>query len=295
MARKKATRKTATKAATKSSKANPFQAQSSELAGKEREAQVHKYGEGAVCDTEKRGFPTPENRSPLDLLIHESEGFIVLWEKDSTLRWRFRESSMNYFANPTAAKIEIRNLFGESLLAWGDSKPVKFSEKTDAWDFEIVMRSADQCDPNGCVLASAFFPDSGRHQLTLFPKMFTQSRQEQVETFCHEIGHVFGLRHFFAQIDEAGWPSHLFGAHTPFTIMNYGPNSRLTDADKADLKRLYTTAWNGELTNINGTPIRFAKPYHTMLGIPDSMVPVGAGQIPATFEPRSRAAYYGRY
>jgi hypothetical protein len=175
--------------------------------------EVHVYGAGIRCDTEVRGHATPQGRSPLEIVVDASEGFIPLWAKDTTLRWRFREQSMKYFKSPSTAKAEIRRLFGEALLAWGDASPVKFSERSDVSDFEIVMRKNDDCDPTGCVLASAFFPDSGRHQLTLYPKMFTQVRQEQVETLIHEIGHVFGLRHFFANITENAWPSQIFGTH----------------------------------------------------------------------------------
>jgi hypothetical protein len=73
------------------------------------------------------------------------------------------------------------------------------------------MRTGDNCTPSGCVLASAFFPDSGRHQLVLYPKMFSQSKKEQIETLIHEIGHIFGLRHFFANVSETVWPSEIFG------------------------------------------------------------------------------------
>ena len=86
-----------------------------------------------------------------------------------------------------------------------------------------------------------------------------------IETFAHEFGHVFGLRHFFAQITEQRWRSVLFGDHDPFSIMNYGDDSVLTDTDKADLQRLYELAWGGELTRINGTPIELQRPYHTTL------------------------------
>jgi hypothetical protein len=48
--------------------------------------------------------------------------------------------------------------------------------------------------------------------------------------------------------------------------MNYGPDSRLTEADKTDLKKLYQLAWSGQLTHINGTPIKFVKPFHTIGG-----------------------------
>lgn len=271
--------------------ADVFQQRGGKEPTREEESQVHVLGPGIVCDTEPRGQATPQGRSPLEIVVDASEGFIPLWAKDVTLRWRFRERSMNNFVNPAAAKREIRKLFAEALLKWGTAAPVKFSEDKDVWDFEIVMRSADDCSASGCVLASAFFPDSGRHQFVLYPKMFTQSRKEQVDTFVHEIGHIFGLRHFFAKISEGAWPAEIFGTHSPFSIMNYGTLSELSPEDKADLARLYQSARNGALLHINGTPIRLVKPYHTMAASPDSMVAVG--QIQPMFQPPSRTVYVG--
>lgn len=252
---------------------------------------VHLLGPDIICDTEPRGHVTPRGRSPLEIVVDASEGFIPLWAKDTTLRWRFRERAMRNFANPEAAKTEIRNLFGEALLAWGSAAPVKFKEDDDLYDFEIVMRRTDECSASGCVLASAFFPDSGRHEFTMYPKMFTQIRKEQVDTFIHEIGHVFGLRHFFANISENAWPSEVFGTHSKFSIMNYGSLSDLTEADKTDLRRLYQLAWTGALTEINGTAIRFFRPFSSQAAFPDGSVAFSPSQavLPAT----SRAAYFG--
>lgn len=249
---------------------------------------------------------------PHRLVLDASEGFIPLWARDSTLHWRFRERSLDYFADPAAASAEIRNLIADALLQWGSSAPVTFKEDTDLWDFEIVMRHADECNPGGgCVLASAFFPDSGRHQLNLYPKLFTQSRKEQVDTFIHEIGHAFGLRHFFALVSESAWPAEIFGTHSKFSIMNYGVLSELTSADKDDLTRLYQLAWGGSLTHINGTPIRLVKPYHTLAffsggafdvqPIPTPFLPgtgavdhpSAADYVPVALQQQSRAVYLG--
>ena len=104
--------------------------------------------------------------------------------------------------------------------------------------------------------------------------MLTQSRKEQVDTLTHEIGHIFGLRHFFADVRESAFPSEVFGEHRPFSIMNYGSQSELTDDDKADLKRLYQAAWSGELTEINGTQIRHVKPFNTIRVSPEDLVAV---------------------
>jgi Matrixin len=244
--------------------AGPFALRQPAEGGRNVQQQVHVFGNRVVCDTESRGFATPRGRSPLKIVVDASEGFIPLWAKGTILRWRFREQSLKLFKSPPSAKDAVRKLLGDAILAWGDAAPVKFAERDDAWDFEVVVRKADDCDISGCVLASAFFPDPGRHKLVLFPKLFVQSKQEQVETLVHEIGHVLGLRHFFANVSETAWPSQVFGKHQPFSIMNYGSQSVLTVDDKADLKRLYQLTWNGELTQINGTPIRLVKPFHTI-------------------------------
>lgn len=228
-----------------------------------RAEEVHKLPKG-ICHTDTVGHANPDNKSPWKIVVDATDGFIPLWAKDNLLRWRFQERSMDVFENPTAAKSAIERLFGESVLEWGDSAPIKFVNQRTSWDFEIVVKAQDDCDDTGCVLAAAFFPDGGRHELEIYPKMFSLSRDEQIATLAHEIGHIYGLRHFFANITETEWKSEIFGEHNPFTIMNYGDKSVLTAQDRKDLKKLYKLAWGGELTRINGTPIRLVKPYHTL-------------------------------
>lgn len=223
--------------------------------------QKHIYNKHTQCVTDCKGHPQPEGRNPAELRVDASDGFIPLWSKEVILHWRFSRSFGSYFRNGEAAKTEVRKLLGEALLGWKDAVPVKFKENSDTWDFEIRMHSED-CDSSGCVLASAFFPGPGRNYIYLYPTLFSQSRAEQIETLQHELGHVFGLRHFFADITEREWRSELFGSNSPFTIMNYGTNSRLTTSDIRDLKKLYKAVWNGRLTEINGTPIRTFKSYH---------------------------------
>jgi hypothetical protein len=242
---------------------DPFELQDPGTTSVEAEPTTHIIRKGVRCGTDTRGYATPLNRSPNKIVVDATDGFIPLWAKDTTLRWRFQEPSMLNFKNPEGAKTRIEEMLGDALLKWGDAVPVKFAKRQDAWDFEIVMNRQDDCDSSGCVLASAFFPDSGQHQLILYPKMFKQTKAEQVETLIHELGHVFGLRHFFANISEKEWRSEIFGKHDPFSIMNYGDKSVLTAADKSDLKRLYEQVWSGKLTKINGTPIRLVNPFHS--------------------------------
>lgn len=259
--RRATTKRATAKRATAKSEDKALLLKNPDDAARDVKSQIHVHGTGVICETDTRGHASPGNLSPLELVVDASEGFIPLWAEDVTLRWRFQEHSLSVFEDPEAAKAAIKKLLGEALTAWGDAVPVKFAYRTDLWDFEIVMREADRCNINGCVLASAFFPDGGRHELVIYPKLFTQSKKEQVETLAHELGHTFGLRHFFAQVSETAWPSEIFGKHKAFTIMNYGNKSRLTKTDRADLKRLYQNAWSGKLTQINGTSIRLMRPF----------------------------------
>ena len=245
---------------------NPFQRRSPQDVFKAKKRVLHVYGiKKKVCRTDIRGYSEPKEKSPISIVVNSSSGFIPLWTKGVSLRWRFKQDSMEYLENPSAAMTALTELFAQAVSAWGDAAPIRFEYREDAWDFEFAMQSSDDCDQGGCTLAQAFFPDGGRHELRIFPKMFEQSRKEQIDTFIHEIGHIFGLRHFFAKVSEQSWPSEIFGEHDKFSIMNYGANSELTPRDKADLKSLYDSAWNDTLTSINGTPIKFVKPFSSQM------------------------------
>ncbi|AXS42633.1 reprolysin-like metallopeptidase [Breoghania sp. L-A4] len=237
------------------------------------EGVTHIYHGGARCETETRGYPNPKNRSPLELVLDATKGFIPLWDTDVTLNWRFQEQSLLAFQDPEAVKSYMRDLLGEALLAWGNAIPVRFSETSDPWDFEIVVSAQDNCNAVGCTLARAFFPDAGQHEIVVFPRMLQQDRAEQVETMAHELGHVFGLRHFFANVSETAFPSEVFGTHNRFTIMNYGSDSTLTKTDREDLIKLYQAVWTGLLTHVNGTPIRLFRPYSSFRQSPAAQLP----------------------
>jgi hypothetical protein len=250
----------ATKGPTDSTRTSQFQLRKKEDASREMEPLIHKH-HGGICVTESRGYPTPGNKGPAKIVVDASEGVIPIWEKGTTLRWRFQERSINRYEDPDLLQDVIMDLMAEALMAWGDAVPVKFIKADDKWDFEYVIENTDDCFGGGCVLASAFFPGTAQQQLYVYPKMFEQNRHEQVDTLAHEFGHTFGLRHYFAKISETKWPAEVFGVHDKFSIMNYGADSELTDDDKADLKKLYEMAWNGDLTEINGTKIKFMKAF----------------------------------
>lgn len=220
--------------------------------------QTHVYRFGTRCVTDTVGHAQPAHCCPSELVLNATTGFIPLWDKNVTLNWRFNPASLKQFRNPDAVEDYVRKLLAEAISAWAPAIPVRFSESQHAWDFEIVLCREDDTDLNGrATLASAFFPDGGQHQLTLYPKLFAHVRNEQLETLAHELGHMFGLRHFFAKVGENGFPSRVFGSHAKFSVMNSGPN----EDSISDVVKLYTHAWSGAFTHINGTPIRLVRPY----------------------------------
>jgi hypothetical protein len=220
--------------------------------------QVHLLDKEIICTTDYRAH----KRSPFEIVLDATDGFIPLWAENLVLRWTFNTASLSFFQQPEAVMSEIRGLLNEAILAWGDAAPIRFTESSDNSDFEIVVERLSNCSPQGCTLARAFFPDAGRHKLHIFPTMFQQTRKEQVDTMAHEIGHIFGLRHFFAPENETLWASVIFGEHKPFSIMNYGANSELTSDDRNDLKLLYEGVWSNQIRKINGTPIKLFRPFH---------------------------------
>ncbi|OXB15150.1 matrixin family metalloprotease [Flavobacterium reichenbachii] len=247
----------------------------------------HVYNNKIICVTDSKGYPEPDNWSPTKIRVEATDGFIPLWDIGVSLNWRFSKSFDSYFKNPEAAKNGVRNLFVQAAVGWKEACPIKFHEVKDGWDFEIDMHTED-CDTSGCVLASAFFPGAGQNIFYIYPTMFKQSYQEQVETIQHEMGHIFGLRHFFANISETRWKSELFGTDTPFSIMNYGDKSKLENSDVEDLKKLYQLVWSNQLTEINGTPIKKFVSYHmSKSGTIDSAMTQGLQLLQISAEPSS--------
>lgn len=222
------------------------------------------------CITEFR-FPTRPAPAPPtgiqpEIVVDLQLDKVPLWAKGTTLNWRFDNRAIARHGNPEALQRKVRKLFSEAVDAWGET-PILFQENSKDWDFEIAVLKRRDCDDDGCTLASAFFPDSERQRMLCYPSMFDYDRAEQVSTLVHELGHVFGLRHYFADSDEEEkkFPSLIFGRHSSFTVMNYGARSQLTRADRKDLMRLYRAAWSANPEEAIGKQVRLVHAPHVAL------------------------------
>src|SRR5687768_2634865 len=62
---------------------------------------------GIICDTDTRGYATPNNQSLFEAVVGMG-GFIPLWAPGTELRWRFQEQSLNMCRNPEAVKTVLK-------------------------------------------------------------------------------------------------------------------------------------------------------------------------------------------
>ncbi|CAN0352313.1 unnamed protein product, partial [Ectocarpus sp. 4 AP-2014] len=115
----------------------------------ESEKQLHRLGKNLVCRTDERGFATPGDRGPLDLVLDASEGFIPLWRFGTTLRWCFDEAALNALEDRVRRGSQVRDLIEEAMMAWGDAAPVKLREERDSYDFRVVVHASDDCTFRG--------------------------------------------------------------------------------------------------------------------------------------------------
>ncbi|KAK6359930.1 hypothetical protein TWF696_001056 [Orbilia brochopaga] len=125
---------------------------------------------------------------------------------------------------PTSEDAEyVAKCFKDATQAW-DAIPVKF-ERVSARDDAFFSVLFSKHAPDGSTPAKAFFPNSPpeRRTVTVYSVAFAY-RDAMVNIFCHELGHVLGLRHEFAAVSELDRPSVLWGVVNPESVMNYYNN-----------------------------------------------------------------------
>src|SRR6266852_1886701 len=74
-----------------STASDPLRRRDPAAAVRAEEPYLHVYGHRVICETDARGYATPDNKSATEIVVDASGGFIPLWAEDTTLRWRFQE------------------------------------------------------------------------------------------------------------------------------------------------------------------------------------------------------------
>lgn len=91
--------------------------------------------------------------------------------------------------------------------------------------FEVVYGG-----PSTDYVARAFFPNETTRQVLVYSASFTPSGLARMQnSFQHELGHVMGLRHEFADKEIPG--AILVGARNDLSIMSYAQNRSIQSTD----------------------------------------------------------------
>ncbi|RSL66591.1 hypothetical protein CEP54_003695 [Fusarium duplospermum] len=166
---------------------------------------------------------------------------------------------MNSF--PTKAEAEYAaKSFEQAARNWALG-PVQFKRELTRRDaFFSVVYFVDTTEDR--TLATAFFPNcpAKSRVVKVYPRAFTFTfREALVNIFCHELGHVLGLRHEFAAQREAYNPSVCWHFHNPESVMNYYNHPLEMAVHELDIV-LTNALYDYEGERIQGFPIDVVSP-----------------------------------
>ncbi|KAI1460067.1 hypothetical protein F4805DRAFT_14348 [Annulohypoxylon moriforme] len=174
------------------------------------------------------------------------KGIIWLWEPGSLITfnmdWDSFKAVPREHANRAITSLE------KAAWMWNKGKlAVQFKRVADN-EPAVFQLTYYACCPDGSeCLAESFFP--GNHpstqKLYVYGLSFEGTNYNHMENiFCHELGHILGIRHEFAQEDreEKKHLSVLIGKPNVLSVMNYfGDLSqlRIQETDYESVRKLY--------------------------------------------------------
>lgn len=146
-----------------------------------------------------------------------------------------------------AAREWNKGILGVQFVPVANDKPAVF-QLTYSSDGDSDEGS-DSGDGNGSdkgALAVAFFPRDlhALEKLFVYPLAFQEKHKPNMtNVFCHELGHILGLRHEFAPQKEADVLAVQWGDTNPRSVMNYYPDyssCRIQPSDYASVRDFYS-------------------------------------------------------
>ncbi|KAI9771891.1 MAG: hypothetical protein M1840_001661 [Geoglossum simile] len=191
-----------------------------------------------TCSTQKSMPPTVRPPNPAAIML----GLFVnipRWKKGSTVKW-----AASYTGYPTLEHATYAaNQFNAAAEEWNSlDVGVTFEWVTDLEDAAFMLAyGGDQ----GSSLAEAFFPnEEPLNTVFVYQGAFQSgSVNTQKEIFLHELGHILGLRHEFADGPFRGRPAEggavVFGERNENSVMSYHLPPAIQESDVRDTRAFY--------------------------------------------------------
>ncbi|KAK6359927.1 hypothetical protein TWF696_001054 [Orbilia brochopaga] len=170
-----------------------------------------------TCETQRgRGPDSRKHHTAIQIGYHCR---ITRYALNDTIRYYFDRDTFDKAGLDSDYALEC---FENAIRAW-EPLPVQFERVTVRKKafFTIVFSNSIRYPKT---LAKSFFPHhrSSRRKLKVYPRAFeSQHRDYLLNVFCHELGHIMGLRHEFAPEEETEQPSVCWGVRDPESVMNY--------------------------------------------------------------------------
>lgn len=179
-----------------------------------------------------------------------SSGKVYRWVKGSTITFKVNWDSFRDC--PQYARHAADSLVRASEEWNRGDFGVRFEKVTGNKSavFQLVYSKRHRRDRNR--LADAFFPgDSrGKQRLRVYALAFSRKHgcyDWLSNIFCHELGHILGLRHSFAPEREPHKPAVLFGTHNDSSVMNYFDHLSqmcIQETDYTEVRDFYNSRGN---------------------------------------------------
>lgn len=134
---------------------------------------------------------------------------------------------------------------------------VTISATTDQAKANFLVKYYKPAKDDGTV-ASAFFPNKVEDVL-VYDKTLVEPEWRKVlkNSFLHEIGHIIGLRHEFANDpnpqrhnEPFEIPAQRFGSVNPHSVMSYDDVNQINEMDKKDVMAFYKLANNSLINRV---------------------------------------------
>ncbi|KAH0542210.1 hypothetical protein FGG08_003332 [Glutinoglossum americanum] len=191
-----------------------------------------------TCSTQKSMPQTVGSPNLAGIMLGLSVN-IPRWKKGSTVKWAASYTGYPTLNHATYAASQLN----AATEVWNSLDiGVTFEWVTDLEDAAFVLvYGGDQ----GTVLAESFFPnEEPLNTVFVYQGAFQPgSKNIQKEIFLHELGHILGLRHEFADRPFRGNPTEggaiAFGERNEFSVMSYNFPPTIQESDKRDTRAFY--------------------------------------------------------
>ncbi|KAI1411372.1 hypothetical protein F5Y13DRAFT_57447 [Hypoxylon sp. FL1857] len=163
------------------------------------------------------------------------DDIIHLWKEPSMLTYNFDKDFPQYEREFAAG------IFAKAVEEWGKAGiEVRFERVPDDGPavFQFVYRPSNGGNRK---LARAFFPGDRKEarQLRVYELAFSNGcRPRMFNIFCHELGHILGLRHEFAPEQEENQRCATWGERNTLSVMCYFKDLSRLCVQASDIKEL---------------------------------------------------------